>query len=195
MDTADAKIAGGGATTAAHTSHEPLTSQDQASLRRPQFCRRRHDHSDPHQHAEVLRRRGAGAARISRDGDCDRTLARRVERSTDGLDLRSHAHAPWPSPSLYVDRRSAMRRGFFLPAESACFIHRWPRGDLVRRNLHPLFHMPHYLRSAALRARPRAHAELQRPLEPVRVARVVHHPGNDRGRWRPRHNDEGGASY
>ena len=98
---------------------EPIASQDQASLRRPQFRRRRHDHPDPHQHAEVLRRRRAGAARISGDGDCDRALARRVERSPDGLDLRSHAYAPWPSPSLYVDRRSAVRRGIFLPAESA----------------------------------------------------------------------------
>ena len=83
---------------------------------------------------------------------------------------------------------------FFCLLNPPAALHGWPRGDLVRRNLHPLFHIPHDLRSAALRARPRADAELQRPLEPVRVARVVHHPGHDRGRRRAGRHDEGVAS-
>ncbi len=159
-----------------------IDAQDQAALRRPQFRRRRDDHPDLNSHAEVLCGRGAGAARIPGDGNCDRALARRVERSSDGLDLRSHAHAAWPSSSLYVDRRSALRRGFFLPAESAGVVHGRPRGDLVRRNLHPLLYISHSLCPAALRARPRVDAELSRPLDAVCVARVVHNPRNDRGR-------------
>src|SRR5208337_4696275 len=123
-----------------------------------------------------------GAARLPGDGDRDRTLARRAERSSDGLDLRSYSHSPWPAPAVHADRRSALRRGFFLPAESARLLDRRPRRDLVRRNLHPLLYISHGLRLAALRARPRAHTELSRALDAVRVARIVHHPRPDRRR-------------
>ena len=194
MDSADAKIAGGGAATVAHTPRA-IDAQDQASLRRPEFRRRRHDHPDLHPHAEVLCRRGAGAAWLPGDGDRDRALVRRAERSSDGLDLRSHAHAPWPPPSLYVDRRAAVRGGFFLPAESARLVDRCPCRALVRRDVHSLFHFSHLLRSAALRARPRADAELSRALDAVCVARVVYDPRHDRRRGCARRHDEGGASH
>ena len=159
MDSADAKIAGGGSTTAAHTS-EPLTLKTKllygapsfagAGMVIPIFINMPKFYADT-----VLVPLGYLAMAIA--------IARSLDALSDPLMgwISDHTHTRLGRRRPYILIGAPLCGDcIFLPAESAGGADRRARRDVVRHNLHPLLYISHSLRFAALRTRPRADAEL-----------------------------------